>query len=191
MIEHLLQLPPVGPDAPDLVRQAELEDWWPRPSDRRSIFSIPTTTSLMSSELRGGELLAGEGEELAGDVRGPGAGPDDLLDLGAAGVVLLQAPEQKLAEPDDAGHHVVDLVRHAAGEPARRLHPLGPAQLLLHPFALGDVPVDPPHHHGPAIPERAAEVPLDGDRQRPRASPGQLDVGQRLSAEHPLDRTSA
>ena len=102
--------------------------------------------------LRLEELLAGEGEELAGDVGGAGAGLDDLLDVGAAGVALLQAPEQELAEADDAGHHVVDLVRHAARELAGGLHPLRAAQLLLHPLPLGDVAVDAPDHRPAARP---------------------------------------
>ena len=79
------------------------------------------------------QLLAGEGEELAGDVGGPGARADDLVHVAAAGVLLGKAAEQELAEADDPGHHVVDLVRHAAGETAGRLHPLRPAQLILHP----------------------------------------------------------
>ena len=97
-------------------------------------------------ELGAQELLAGEGEQLPGDVRGPGAGLDDLADLCAPGVVRLEAAEQELAEADDPGHHVVDFVRHAAGEPAGGLHPLRAAELVLDPFALGDVPIDPPEH---------------------------------------------
>ena len=46
------------------------------------------------------ELLAGKGQELPGDVGGAGAGLDDLLHLGAAGIVLVEAAEQELAEAD-------------------------------------------------------------------------------------------
>src|SRR5262249_56367571 len=52
-------------------------------------------------------------------------------------------PEVPEADPD--GHHVVDLVRDAAGQLADRLQPLGLSQLLLHPLEAADLL---PRHDG-------------------------------------------
>ena len=107
--------------------------------------------------------------------------------VAAAGVVRLQAPEQELAEADHPGHHVVDLVRHAAGELPGGLHPLGPAELLLHPLPLGDVAVDAPDHDRAAVLEGAAEVALDRDRRAGLGHEDQLDVVQASRRQHPLE----
>ena len=51
------------------------------------------------------------------------------------------------AETDHYHHHVVDFVRHAAGQLAHRLEPMRLSELLLHPLVLGDLPPIQGHAH--------------------------------------------
>ena len=79
------------------------------------------------------------------------------LDLGrGAGRPASRLAEQELAEADDPGHHVVDLVGHAARQAAGRLHPLRPPELLLDPLPLGDVAVDAAEQRRAAVARRCS-----------------------------------
>ena len=118
---------------------------------------------------------------------------DDLGDLGPARVGGLQAAHQELAESDDAGHHVVDLVRHAARQAPGGLHPLRPPELLLHSLALGHVAIDAAEPGGPPslavqlmLPSRVSGIPSAVRSTRstcPSVSPG-------LGAVHDLADTA-
>ena len=132
-------------------------------------------------------LLPGKGQELAGDVGRPGGRPDHLFHVAAAGIVLVEAPDDEFTEPDHASHHVVHFVSHASGELTGRLHPLGPPEMLLDFLPLGDIAVDPANNRGLPVLEGAAQVALDGDRRSGFGHEHQLDVVQALAREHPLD----
>ena len=84
-------------------------------------------------------LLAAEGQELAGEVGGALAGAANLGDELAVGIGRVEAVERHLAEPDDGGEQVVEVVGHAAGELPHRFHLLRLPELLLEPLQLGDV----------------------------------------------------
>ncbi len=92
-------------------------------------------------------LLPAERQQLPGDVRRPARRFHYLVDVGRAGIALIQALEQEVAEAQDCGHHVVHFVGHTTGQPPRGLHPLGPPQLLVHPPPLGDVRRRDAHPH--------------------------------------------
>ena len=75
--EHLLELPSVGPDLPDVLGAGGAPGRGPRPASGGA--SSPSADHRVEVEQLGAEeLLAGEGQELAGDVGGAGASLDDL-----------------------------------------------------------------------------------------------------------------
>ena len=67
-------------------------------------------------------LLAAEGEELVGDGRRLLARLLDHLDILAARLVEVLAPDQQFRVAEDGGEQVVEVVRHAAGQTADRFH---------------------------------------------------------------------
>ena len=118
-------------------------------------------------------------------------------------VARIERAEQEVAEAADDHHHVVEVVRDSAGEPAHRLHFLGLAHLLLRLDPLGDVAADPhdarpPRRGGAAkgrgvvcmcrVPRATQSVPLVGHGspgERPEVGPlvhGGGDPGRHLSA---------
>ena len=72
-----------------------------------------------------------EGQQLPGELSAAIRRFPDLLYVLAAGMVLREIAQQEVAESANGGKQVVEIMRHAAGQPARRVHPLGLAQLLL------------------------------------------------------------
>ncbi len=76
-------------------------------------------------------LLAREGQELAHQVRGAVGVLLDLHDVGEGRVARPEAQQQQVAEADHRRQQVVEVVRHAAGELAHRLHLLGLGELGL------------------------------------------------------------
>ena len=84
-------------------------------------------------------LLAGEREQLAGQVRRALAGPADLRDVLADRVVRRELGEGHVAVAEDRRQQVVEVVGDASGELADALHLLGLAELLFELPALGDV----------------------------------------------------
>ena len=83
-------------------------------------------------------LLAGEGEQLAGELGGALGRALDLEQLVAARAGA-DPPPRDLAVPADHRQQVVEVVRDAARELADRLHLLRLPELVLEPAALGDV----------------------------------------------------
>ena len=78
-------------------------------------------------------------------------------------------------------------MRHAAGQLACGLHPLGPSQVLLDPLPFGDVAIDTSYHGWLAVLEGAAQVAFDRDRGAGLGNEDQLHVIEPLSSEHPVD----
>ena len=109
-----------------------------------------------------------EGEQLAGERR---AARHRALELGQLGVDRTAAGGLALderAQHLDRGEQVVEVVCHAAGKAAERLHALGVGQLVGKPLALGD-------------------VDDDGEQERPSVNLARpavdLDVAQRAALE--------
>src|SRR6185503_12197567 len=83
------------------------------------------------------DLLAAEGEQLPGEGGGAVPGLEDLGDLAAGGVAVVEAGDHELGVADDDEQEVVEVVGDAAGEAADGLHLLGLAELLLEAAAGG------------------------------------------------------
>ena len=66
----------------------------------------------------------------------------DLLDVREPGIVGVEALGQEVAEAQDGGEHVVEVVRDSAGQAADRLEPKTLLQVLLGAAALGQVEDD-------------------------------------------------
>ena len=118
----------------------------------------------------------------------------DLLDVGGSEIVRLEAPAEQVAEAQDGGEHVVEVVRDPAREPSDRLQPEALLELLLGVPALRQIEDDardlerglgrgvghaPAHRHDPvhaavgpddAVLGRVSRALVDGARPaRPRA----------------------
>ncbi len=117
------------------------------PISRRSILSMPCHGLVQVEHLGGDGLLAGKGQQLPGEVGGALGGLADLLQVGMERLRRVHLLQGQLRVAEDHRQHVVEVVGHAAGQPAHRFHLLGLAQLRLQllplrlgPLALGDVP---------------------------------------------------
>jgi hypothetical protein len=96
--------------------------------------------------------LAAKGQQPSGQVGGPLAGPNDLLEIVPEGIVgLTMSIQQKLGIAVDHGQQVVEIVGNAAGQPAHGFHFLGLAQLSFQLAALGQVPVHADAGNGRAL----------------------------------------
>ena len=88
---------------------------------------------------RGDDLLAAEGQELAGEVRRPQRGLPDLLEFFARWNTWCQAVQHEVGGAEDGREQVVEVVGHSPREPADRLHLLRLVELLFQLLALRDV----------------------------------------------------
>lgn len=114
--------------------------------------------------LRVQDLLAGEREQLPGQVRGPFARVPDVLDRRAPRIVRKGASQQHLAVAVHDREDVVEVVRDATGQPSDGLHLLRVPELR---FGLADAFLQPCARvlqllHQPDAPQRAAELLLHG-----------------------------
>ena len=98
-------------------------------------------------------LPAAEGQQLLRERGGAARRGAHLADARAPRVLVAQSCQQGLGVAEDDGEQVVEVVRHAARQPADRLELLGLAQLLLEEAALGDVlqRADQAHHRPAGI----------------------------------------
>ena len=92
------------------------------PSVRCSIATLRDTTSLRSIICALQRLLARERQHALGELRAARGGFVDRLDDRRERRVAGELVGQNLGHPDDDGEDVVEVVRHAAGELADRLH---------------------------------------------------------------------
>ena len=74
-------------------------------------------------------LLAGKGQQLPGEVGGALGRLADFLQVGMERLRRVHLLEGQLRMPEDHPQHVVEVVRHAARQPAHRFHLLGLVQL--------------------------------------------------------------
>ncbi len=63
----------------------------------------------------------------------------DLVDLLERGIARLMAHQQEFAIADDDGEQIVEVVRHAAGELAHRLHLLRLGEFGFQRLLFGDI----------------------------------------------------
>ena len=77
------------------------------------------------------QLLATEGEKLAGQGGRPVGGLLHFHYLGVVRVVLLQTEEEQFGVAGDDAQQVVEIVGDATGQPAHRLHLLRLPQIRL------------------------------------------------------------
>ena len=120
---------------------------------------MPSTVSFRSSTSGADRLLAGKGQQLPGEVGRASGGLADLhRDRRAAGADRVHLLQGQLRIAEDDAEHVVEIVGHAAGQPAHGFHLLGLEELglksfpfLLRLLALGDV-AEIPHSADNLVP---------------------------------------
>ena len=136
--DHLLQLPAIRLDAGDARPKAhhdlhifadEALEHRPHAGDDR----------VEIEQRRLDDLLAAEGQQLAGELGGALAGFPNRRDVRPPGIVRVEILEQQLAIPQHHGEQVVEIVGDASGEPSDRFHLLGLLKLRLQRAALRDV----------------------------------------------------
>ena len=126
-------------------------------------------------------LPAAEREQLP---REPRAAIDRLLDfhrLVARRVARGELHEQEVGGAHDAHEDVVEIVRHAAGEPSDRLELLRLAELFLERAPLGDV-ADEPREHRAGVDADARDGQFDGELGAVGAAAAQLHLAARERA---------
>ena len=119
-------------------------------------------------------LLAREGQELAHQVGGAVGVLLDLHDVGEGRIARPEAQQQQIAEPDHRRQQIVEVVRHAAGELAHRLHLLRLGELRLEALLLGGV--DEVQDEPDLARIAAAAEPADEDRGAPVARAVNLET---------------
>ena len=136
----------------EVRRRAPIASAMSSPITRRSIFSMSATTCVQVEHLGLQHLAAAEGQQLAGQAGGALAGVADLVDAAAArGSSGGQLVEHHAAVAADDGQQVVEVVRHAAGQPADGFHLLRLAQLVFQLAALGHVHAQAAEEQGRAV----------------------------------------
>ena len=100
-------------------------------------------------DLRGDGLLAGEGQQLPGEVRRVAGGLPDLGDVFAQRAVLVEPFFEELGKAENDAELIVEVMGHPAGKAPHRLHLLRLQQLFGEPLpvllglpASGDVSID-------------------------------------------------
>ncbi len=108
------------------------------PITRRSIRSMSRTSSIEVKDHRPHYLAAAESEQLARKIGGAFGGFHHLLQIGTEpGQRRLHRVQQHLRVSGDNHQQIVEVVRHAAGQPAHRLQPLRMMQLFFQALAVG------------------------------------------------------
>ena len=96
-------------------------------------------------------LLPAEGEQLAGERRRAQARLLNFFNICLSRVVWIEVLQEELAEPEHDGQQIVEVMRHAAGQPSDGFHLLRLLKLRLQRVALGDVVHGPPQLHHAAV----------------------------------------
>ena len=133
-------------------------------------------------------LPAREGEQLAHQAGRPVGAALDVHDVAVGGVGLPVRLQQQVGEADDGGQHVVEVVRHAAGELAHRLHLVALGEFELQRLLLGGI--DGIEHGAFACARADAErAHVDAPRQLALRAEGDLDGRRaRAAGDRPLQR---
>ena len=119
---HLLDLARVGVDHAEVGREPQVElDVLAQDRRQQRLRVLDHRVDVEHPRLD--QLAPREGEQLAREVGGPRGRAGDLLDVRGPGIVRLEAPAEQVAEAQDGGEHVVEVVRDPAGEPPDRLQP--------------------------------------------------------------------
>ena len=120
------------------------------PSVRRSSLAVSMISVLTSVSCGSQRLLAGEREQMLGQI---GAARGRLVDHPGDGGELrlvLDGIGQDLDRPGDDGQDIVEVMRDAAGELADRFHLLGLPDPLLGRDLVGEVADEPVEHEAVA-----------------------------------------
>ena len=119
------------------------------------------------------DLAAAECQQLIGERGGPVGGLEDLFGIASQRIERRQLVQHHPVVAGNDGEHVVEVVRHAAREPAHGFHFLGVNQLLFQLLALADIA-----HKGdreqPLSRLDMAEAHLDGELGAVFATAGQI-----------------
>ncbi len=153
--QHLFDLAGIGADAPQVRSQD---------GGNRDVFAQETTQHLLDADDDGVEvedlgrqhLLAAEGQELARQRRRSLPGLAHLFQQRSHAVLGREGGQQRVTVAKDDRQQIVEIVGHAAGESADRLHLLGLQKLRFQPTTRADVMED---QHGAA---QTAAVVADG-----------------------------
>ena len=136
--ENLLDLPGVGPNAPEVRPEHRYEiDVFADETAEHLVHVCHDVVEIQYPRLE--DLLAAESEQLAGQCGGADSGRHHFSDSFACGCARWQVRQEEFAIPSDDRQEVVEVVGHASGEAPDGLHPLCLAKLLLEPPLLGDV----------------------------------------------------
>ncbi len=142
--QHLAHLVGVGLHEPQIIRLDRLQG--DARVDRSGEQPDDLGDNLIGTKRFGVEDgAAGKAEKLGGEVGRPPRRPLAGLDQRAKTVVRRQARLQQRQVAEDDGEQVVEVVGHAAGQLADRLHLLRLTQLLFQGVLLGNVPEDAEH----------------------------------------------
>ena len=99
----------------------------------------PSDDRIDVDRLEVDDLFAAEGEKAVREVGGPFGRAEDLLHVGAKGIVRRQLHQEQVAVADDRRQDIVEVVGDAAGELAHGLHFLRLAQLCFELLERRDV----------------------------------------------------
>ena len=150
--DHLLELAGVRSDAAEIGRRVRLQRDVLADDAPQHPFHVGDQPAEIDRR-RLDHLLAAERQELACQRRRGLAGALHVGQRPVDGIDREHVVQHRLDVSEDDRQQVVEVVRHAAGQPAHRFHLLGLTQLFLQafaqfarPLALGDVV----HHRGQA-----------------------------------------
>ena len=112
---------------------------------------MSATIDVQVQQRRLDDFLAAEGQQLAREPRGTRASLLNFRNVSLARIVRIEIRQQQLAEPENHGQQIVEVVGHAAGQPSDGFHLLRLLILLLQCVAFGDVQGDADGAHGLAV----------------------------------------
>src|SRR6266446_2588076 len=136
--EYLLNLSGVGFDSAKRRIEQDFElDIFPDQATQQNLHFLQRICEIEDSGLN--QLLAAESEELTGQVGCGNARLPDYFQFLNGGVTRWKGVNDDVRIPQDPGQQIVEIVGHAAGEPAEGVHPLRQPELLLHLFSRGGI----------------------------------------------------
>ena len=116
--DHLLELRAVGLDVPEVAARQDLE--LDRLAERTVEQRCQVGEHLAQLQHLGLQRLpAREGQQLTHQAGGAVGAALDVHDVAVGGIGRAVRLQQQVGEADDGGQHVVEVVRHAAGELCR------------------------------------------------------------------------
>ena len=131
-------------------------------------------------------LAAAEGQQLIGQGARPIGGFENLFGIAAQRVQGGELIENHPVVAGDYGEHVVEVVRHATGQAAHRLHLLRVQQLRFQGFAGGDV-ADEGDPEEAVVGFDGAEAHFDGKFGAVTAPSGEIEADSHGAGTRPVE----